>query len=579
MPRMGSGETEVSAREAGVRASIARALGSDADARDVVYREVAQTATLRDATYWLEILGAAGIAILGLSLDSPAVIIGAMLISPLMGPILAAGLAIAAGDFVLLTRTAVNILLSSVVAILFAMLFVAFLPYREMTGEIAARLRPTTLDLVVALLSGAVGALAISKSARGIATSIPGVAIAVALMPPLCVVGYGAGLMVTVDPKQGAEVFRGGGLLFLTNLAAIIFSAMLVFLLLHFDAPEMREKIRERRNSDLEGRFVHDLILKYPIPNWLDRVGTGPVRLAIPLTFVVILFLPLSKSLDKIKAELADRKEATFIQQKATSLWKENFSRGLDGAPRSSILSLTSAQSTDRLELRLRVVTMVPVTPAERTMYARLVGAAIDRDPSTIELDLIQIPSAEHNGPQLPEAEKPASVAELVAKLESRVDALVAGTSFPARARVLGTSLSLGEAEPVIEFRYLAETALPSDANELIEANVRRVTGLTNVNVRFVHVPTPLRIRFESGTSSLPAEAVAALESIARAAVGDQRARVTVRFSGAARFSERRVAAVRGVLVDLSGLDGGRVRVYSDDSVVPGELGVELVIS
>ncbi|MGK2855643.1 MAG: DUF389 domain-containing protein [Thermoanaerobaculia bacterium] len=573
-------ESEIIAgpEDEGLRGRIARSLGVDGASRDGVYRHVAQTSTLRDPTYWLEILMSAGIAILGLSLDSPAVIIGAMLISPLMGPILAAGLALAAGDFVLLSRTAVNILLSSVVAVLFAMLFVAFLPFREMTGEIAARLRPTTLDLVVALLSGAVGALAISKSARGIGTSIPGVAIAVALMPPLGVVGYGAGLAVTVDPRQGAEIFRGGGLLFLTNLAAIIFSAMLVFLLLHFDAPEMRGKIREGRESDPESRFIHYLILRYPIPDWLDRVGTGPVRLAIPLIFVVVLFAPLSKSLDKIKSELAERKQVAMIQQKANSLWQENFAKTLDGKPRSSILSLSSAHSTTRLELRLRVVTTAPLTLSERAMYARLVAAAMDRDPSTIDLDLIQIPAAEATMAPLTPTEKPASVADLVAKLESRLDPILGETRFPGRAKLLGSALSLGKGEPVIELRYLAEAALPPEARELIEGNIRQITGLKTVRVRCVHVPSPFRVSFPDGSSALSTDHVVALESIGREAVGVEQATVAVAFSGAARLSERRVAAARSVLVERAGLDEARISFGTDDSVPAGELRVVLLI-
>ncbi|MCM2317247.1 MAG: DUF389 domain-containing protein [Thermoanaerobaculia bacterium] len=575
---MSEPEKIVDSDDEGIRGRIARALGVDGASRDGVYRHVAHASTLRDPTYWLEILMSAGIAILGLSLDSPAVIIGAMLISPLMGPILAAGLALAAGDFVLLSRTAVNILLSSVVAVLFAMLFVAFLPFREMTGEIAARLRPTTLDLVVALLSGAVGALAISKSARGVATSIPGVAIAVALMPPLGVVGYGAGLAVTVDPRQGAEIFRGGGLLFLTNLAAIIFSAMLVFLLLHFDAPEMRGKIREGRESDPESRFIHFLILRYPIPDWLDRVGTGPVRLAIPLIFVVVLFAPLSKSLDKIKSELAERKQVTLIQQKATSLWQENFAKTLDGKPRSSILSLSSAHSTKRLELRLRVVTTAPLTLSERAMYTRLVAAAMDRDPSTIDLDLIQIPAAEATMPPLTTVEKSTSVAELVSKLESRLEPLLAQTKFPARAKVLGTALSLGGGEPVIELRYMADTALPAEASELIEENVRRLTGLTTASVHFVHVPSPFRIRFAEGSSTLPVEAAASLDAIGQAAAGKESAHVTVKFSGAARLSERRVATIRNALLEQGGLDEKQVSAETDEAIAAGEMMVVLLV-
>ncbi len=90
-------------------------------------------------------LFSAGIATLGLALNSPAVIIGAMLISPLMGPILASGLALAAGDFVLGTRAAVNLLLSCIVAILFAVILVTLLPFKEVTAEIAGRTQPNTL--------------------------------------------------------------------------------------------------------------------------------------------------------------------------------------------------------------------------------------------------------------------------------------------------------------------------------------------------------------------------------------------------------------------------------------------------
>src|SRR6185503_12513128 len=105
------------------------------------------------------------------------------------------------------------------------------------------------LDLVVALFSGAVGALATSKSLRGIATSIPGVAIAVALMPPLCVTGYGIGVLLTVERAQGLAVMRGGALLFVTNLIAITFSSMLVFLALHVDAERVKARIREWRKT------------------------------------------------------------------------------------------------------------------------------------------------------------------------------------------------------------------------------------------------------------------------------------------------------------------------------------------
>ena len=190
------------------RNRLADHLGVD---RREVYESVARSSRLGDATYWAEIVFSAGIATLGLTLGSPAVIIGAMLISPLMSPIMGSGLALAAGDLFLAVRSTINIVLSSVLAVGLSMLLVILLPFREMTQEIAARTQPNTLDLVIALFSGAVGALAVCKSVRGVATSIPGVAIAVALMPPLCVTGYGLGVLFTLDRVQGLSIVRGRG--------------------------------------------------------------------------------------------------------------------------------------------------------------------------------------------------------------------------------------------------------------------------------------------------------------------------------------------------------------------------------
>ncbi|HEX9003331.1 MAG TPA: DUF389 domain-containing protein, partial [Blastocatellia bacterium] len=211
---------------------FATKLGVSSQRKEEIYLELSKSATLHDPAYWLQLIFAAGIATLGLVLNSPAVIIGAMLISPLMGPILASGLAFAAGDLILGLRAVGILALSCLAAIIFSVLLVGLLPFKEMTAEIAARTQPNTLDLAVALFSGAVGSLAICKEVKGVVTSIPGVAIAVALMPPLCVVGYGFGLALSLDRAGGLRAALGGGLLFLTNLVAITFTAMVVFLAL-----------------------------------------------------------------------------------------------------------------------------------------------------------------------------------------------------------------------------------------------------------------------------------------------------------------------------------------------------------
>lgn len=157
----------------------------------------------------------AGIAILGLLLSSPAVVIGAMLLSPLMGPILGAGFALAIGDVRWLRECGLALAVGIVMAILFCALIVVVSPLDTVTEEIAARTRPNLFDLGVALFSALAGAYAMIKGREG---TIVGVAIATALMPPLAVVGFG---LATAN----GVILGGSLLLFFTNLMTIALTA------------------------------------------------------------------------------------------------------------------------------------------------------------------------------------------------------------------------------------------------------------------------------------------------------------------------------------------------------------------
>ena len=135
----------------------------------------------------------AGIAILGLLLSSPAVVIGAMLLSPLMNPIIGTGFSLATGDADWLRRCGKALLAGSAFAILFCALIVFVSPLQTVTEEIAARTRPNLFDLLVALFSALAGSYAVIRGREG---TIVGVAIATALMPPLAVVGFGMATLV-----------------------------------------------------------------------------------------------------------------------------------------------------------------------------------------------------------------------------------------------------------------------------------------------------------------------------------------------------------------------------------------------
>ncbi len=127
----------------GVRARIEQSLRIDPKSKPRVYAQVYESAEIASLNYWLELVFSAGIATLGLVLDSPAVVIGAMLISPLVGPILAAGLALAAGDFYLGVKSVVNVLASMAGAVSFSAAIVWLLPFHAPTAEILSRTQPT----------------------------------------------------------------------------------------------------------------------------------------------------------------------------------------------------------------------------------------------------------------------------------------------------------------------------------------------------------------------------------------------------------------------------------------------------
>ena len=202
-----------------------------------IYQDISEGRQFH-AVYLMMLVLAALIALLGLLLNSPAVIIGAMLISPLIGPILSAGLALTLADWDLGRKAMRNIGLSVVEAVAITAVVTFLSPLKEATPEIIARTSPNLMDLGVAFFSGIAGTLALC-SKKGELTVIPGVAIATAVIPPLASVGYG---LATAQ----WSIAGGAFMLFFTNLTAIIVSADLTFLVVGF-RPEQEMSKREHR--------------------------------------------------------------------------------------------------------------------------------------------------------------------------------------------------------------------------------------------------------------------------------------------------------------------------------------------
>ncbi|MDY0959630.1 DUF389 domain-containing protein [Sphingomonas sp. CFBP8993] len=184
---------------------------------EAVLAQIAQDSGWSGRYAFLIVISAA-ISLLGLLMPSVAVLIGAMLLSPLMMPIIGLGFGIATFDTREIRRAATALLAGAAIAVLLSSVFVTLSPVQTITSEIAGRTRPTLLDLLVALLSAVAGAYALI---RGRGNTVVGVAIAIALMPPLAVVGFGIA-------TANWTVFSGALLLFLTNAVTIALTAAIV---------------------------------------------------------------------------------------------------------------------------------------------------------------------------------------------------------------------------------------------------------------------------------------------------------------------------------------------------------------
>ncbi|MDG2005195.1 MAG: DUF389 domain-containing protein [Novosphingobium sp.] len=216
----------------------------------------------------------AGIATLGMLQSSTAVVIGAMLISPLMNPIAALGFGFASLDGRRIREAVRVVAIGAAIGILTAVLLTWLSPIRNATPEILSRTQPTLLDLGIALFSGLAGGYATVIGKGGTAI---GVAIATALMPPLAVLGYGLGVLQF-------EFALGAFLLFLTNLAAITFSFALIARLSGAARPLFRVEWQPRYVAVLAGAFI---ALAIPLSTTLVRITQEGAMLSAARTAIV----------------------------------------------------------------------------------------------------------------------------------------------------------------------------------------------------------------------------------------------------------------------------------------------------
>jgi uncharacterized hydrophobic protein (TIGR00271 family) len=293
-----------------------------------------------DFDYFLFVVLSCVIATLGLLIDSPATIIGAMLVAPLMSPIIGIGLASITGDGRLLSNAVISLALGALLAILIAFLitvinrYLPFIVLEELPDAVLSRTQPSPFDLGIALAGGLAAAFALAQPQ--LSAALPGVAIATALMPPLCTAGIGLAM-------GRLDVAGGSFLLFITNSVTIAFASMLVFFALGFG-------LRKTTGS--------------------SRV---PRSLIISASLTVILIIPLSYlSYQFVQRATENREIETVIDEEVSNIHD------------AELVEWRSTTDGETLNLDLTIRTIVPFSYEDSVALQSAIADQLQRPVSLV---------------------------------------------------------------------------------------------------------------------------------------------------------------------------------------------------
>ena len=415
--------------------------------RPALYRETAAAATDADLPFWMVLLLSGAIASLGLALNDAAVVIGAMLIAPLLGPLLGLALALAVGDGRLAIQTFVIITIGTAGVIAVGAALTLVLPFQTVTEEILARTRPTTLNLAIAVASGLAGAVVTLSREKRLSASIPGVAIAVALIPPLGVAGFGIG-------TGQWELVKGSMLLFGANLGGIVLSGMLAFLLIGMHRTDVVEAARRWHREGKRGWLADQI----EHSSGLRRVRvfqTAWARVGLVFAFCVAVGVPLSTSLQVIVREA--RVEGAVAEAAAA----------FEQPGRLFVLGREVRIGEKATAVRLRVATAEWVGADRRAAFEREATAAagevvrLELEQVPVETDQLRSIAANPDTPLAPSSTTPKTPTSLLSDLDAALADAFAALALPDDVVLLAPDVHFGTTPPGLDVRYAAAAPLP----------------------------------------------------------------------------------------------------------------------
>jgi uncharacterized hydrophobic protein (TIGR00271 family) len=457
---------------------MSRLLGFRTEDRERRCIEAIKTSSLAQPQFWVLVFFAAALTILGLVLNQSAIIIGAALIVPIALPVVAAGLALAVGDTYLFLKLLLKLALAAALTVAFAASFSGLLPFSAFTAEIASRTKATILDFIVAFVAGMAGAVMLF-SRRRMMQFVPGAVLAVTLLPPLAVMGFGLGNGFNI------EIFRGGAVLFAANFFAAILGASLIYAVAGMPAVAGLEVIRDWKQRELNHPIVKLIFERLRLKRLAGRTGSVRSRLLVAAIFLLALVIPLQMAFNQMSLE--------FRALQAISEVEKMFE--LPG--RSAIINSTSNIGEDAIVVRIQVATNAFFASSDIRRFEERIS---DRTGKPTQLYLVQSLSDIGEGGKIrgmlsqasqQRTEYNASIPEMAVGLRDEIEKSLRMAPLPQSITLLSASaeLSLSRQSSTYRLDYLADIPLSEDARELLVQMLQRQMKLNSGGLNLVHVP------------------------------------------------------------------------------------------
>jgi uncharacterized hydrophobic protein (TIGR00271 family) len=506
---------------------------------------------LSDTLFWVQAMLGAAICALGLILDQTVIIVGAALIVPLARPVIGTGLALASGDIYLLVKLCAKLFGFGLVAVLVSMGLLEILPFAATTAEIAARTRPTILDFLVALLGGMSGAALASFRSR-VFHYLPGAVIAITLLPPLCVMGFGIG------EGLGSQALRGGGLQFTANLFAAVLGASVIVMLVGIPRAAQAESIRRWKEQELARPRVQAIFGRLKLQTVIGRTGSVRARLIVVGIFLLSILIPLQSALNQLTLEFRTRQSIARAQAV------------LEIPGRSAVLNSSFVMRDDGVRVRLQVATNELFTVQE---IARFEERLTDQLGRPARLDLVQtlgeVGQADTIRAMLLARSQPAPAAprtlfESLQETGALAERVIAGLPLPEAVTVVTARGTLGaSSQPAVEVVYLADRELGGDAQTVIVSLLAERTRVSQTRIRMRWVPTVVSLAL-ARAGRLAASAEGELKSLA--ATLDEFPELVVSLDLPSSLSDRAAEAAERQITDLLGLAATGLSVTREGS-------------